>query len=80
MHDGTGWLLHCGDAYYYHRELDPTPEPHPVLDVVQTRSEVDHDGRLDTQKRLRELARRDDVTIVSAHDPWELAAASNRAR
>jgi len=31
--------------------------------------------RLGTQARLRELARRhgDEVTLVSAHDPWELA-------
>lgn len=70
VHDGDRWLLHCGDAYYYHREIGPTPEPHPVLDVVQTRSEVDRDRRLDTQARLRELA---DVELFSAHDPWELA-------
>jgi len=69
--DGDTWLLHCGDAYYYHRELDATPEPHPVLDIVQTRSEVDHDLRLDTQARLRRLAGK--VTLVSAHDPWEFA-------
>ncbi|MEV6647682.1 MBL fold metallo-hydrolase [Amycolatopsis sp. NPDC051371] len=74
VHDGTRWLLHCGDAYYYHRELMADPEPHPVLDVVQTRSEVHHDLRVGTQARLRELARRhgDEVTIFSAHDPWEL--------
>lgn len=75
VHDGARWLLHCGDAYYYHRELDVTPEPHPVLDVVQTRSEIHHDLRLGTQARLRELVRRhsDEVTVFSAHDPWELA-------
>jgi glyoxylase-like metal-dependent hydrolase (beta-lactamase superfamily II) len=74
VHDGHGWLLHCGDAYYYHRELAAVPEPHPVLDVVQTRSEIHHDLRLGTQARLRELLRRHggDVTVFSAHDPWEL--------
>ncbi|WP_370963631.1 MBL fold metallo-hydrolase [Amycolatopsis sp. cg9] len=75
VHDGTRWLLHCGDAYYFHRELDVEPQPHPVLDVVQTRSEIHHDLRLGTQARLRELVRRhgDEVTVFSAHDPWELA-------
>jgi hypothetical protein len=29
VRDGDRWLLHCGDAYYYHRELDPAPQPHP---------------------------------------------------
>ncbi|MFS8097481.1 MBL fold metallo-hydrolase [Lentzea alba] len=73
VHDGTRWLLHCGDAYYYHRELDQDPEPHPVLDIVQTTSEVDHGLRVDTQSRLRTLARdhADEVTLFSAHDPWE---------
>ncbi|MDT7784773.1 MAG: hypothetical protein QOF58_3192, partial [Pseudonocardiales bacterium] len=55
VHDGSRWLLHCGDAYYYHRELDADPEPHPLLDIVQTGSEVDHGLRVDTQARLRVL-------------------------
>ncbi|WP_112263854.1 MBL fold metallo-hydrolase [Lentzea terrae] len=73
VHDGSRWLLHCGDAYYYHRELDSEPEPHPVLDIVQTRSEVDHGKRVTTQDRLRTLARDHsaEVTLFSAHDPWE---------
>lgn len=71
VHDGDRWLLHCGDAYYFHRELNAAPQPHPVLDVVQTRSEVDHDRRVDTQTKLRALG--DEVALFSAHDPWELA-------
>ncbi|WP_086664812.1 MBL fold metallo-hydrolase [Lentzea kentuckyensis] len=73
VHDGSRWLLHCGDAYYYHRELDENPEPHPLLDIVQTTSEVDHDKRINTQSKLRALARdhATDVTLFSAHDPWE---------
>jgi glyoxylase-like metal-dependent hydrolase (beta-lactamase superfamily II) len=78
VRDGERWLLHCGDAYYYHRELDPAPQPHPVLDIVQTTSEVHHDLRLGTQARLRELHRDhgDEVTLISAHDPWEFQRAS----
>ena len=73
VHDGDRWLLHCGDAYYYHQELENTPHPHPLLDIVQTRSEVHHDLRLGTQARLRELVRNhgDEVSVFSAHDPWE---------
>jgi glyoxylase-like metal-dependent hydrolase (beta-lactamase superfamily II) len=75
VHDGERWLLHCGDAYYYHRELDADPHPHPLLDLVQTTSEVHHDLRLGTQARLRELVRDHgrEVSLFSAHDPWELA-------
>jgi len=75
VRDGDGWLLHAGDAYYYHRELQQDPHPHPVLDFVQTTSETHHDLRLGTQARLRELVRDhgDQVSVFSAHDPWELA-------
>ncbi|WP_328403338.1 MBL fold metallo-hydrolase [Nocardia sp. NBC_00403] len=71
---GENWILHCGDAYYYHRELQADPHPHPVLNHIQTTAEVHHDLRLGTQARLRELVRdhSDDVTLISAHDPWEL--------
>lgn len=71
---GDRWLLHCGDAYYYHRELDSIPEPHPVLDIVQTHSQVHPDLRLGNQARLRELIRNhgDEVSVLCAHDPWEL--------
>ncbi|MEU7763514.1 MBL fold metallo-hydrolase [Nocardia sp. NPDC049190] len=77
LREGERWLLHCGDAYYYHRELDPAPQPHPVLDIVQTTSEVHHDLRLGTQARLRELHRDhgQEVTLISAHDPWEFRRA-----
>ncbi|GHE92180.1 hypothetical protein GCM10017786_26030 [Amycolatopsis deserti] len=41
---------------------------------MQTRSEVHHDLRLGAQTRLRELVRDhgDEVSVFSAHDPWEL--------
>lgn len=71
VHNDDRWLLHCGDAYYYHRELDEEPEPHPVLDIVQTSAEVDHEQRVGTQAALRTLARSSEVTLFSAHDPWE---------
>jgi glyoxylase-like metal-dependent hydrolase (beta-lactamase superfamily II) len=75
VRDGDRWLLHCGDAYYYHRELDETPQTHPLLDIVQTRSETHRDLRLGTQARLRELVRAHgaEVSVFCAHDPWELA-------
>lgn len=74
VRDGDAWLLHCGDAYYYHRELDNEPETHPLLNWVQTTYETHHDLRLGTQARLRELVRAhgDQVTLIAAHDPWEL--------
>ncbi len=79
--DGDRWLLHAGDAYYYHRELSADPEPHPLMDLIQTRAEVHRDLRLGTHARLRELVARhgEEVTVFSAHDPWELRALTEPA-
>lgn len=76
--DDGHWLLHCGDAYYYHRELQTPVERHPLLDQVQTGAEVQRELRLGTQARLRELVREHgaEVTLFSAHDPWEFAELS----
>ncbi|GLY51478.1 hypothetical protein [Lentzea sp. NBRC 102530] len=71
VHNGERWLLHCGDAQ--HREIEENPEPHPVLDVVQTRAAADHDDRVGSQSALRRLARdhKAEITLFSAHDPQE---------
>ena len=73
--DHRPWLLHAGDAYYYHGEIDPqNPRTHPAMDILQTITEVDRPLRLGNQARLRELVRLhgNDVDVISAHDPWEL--------
>jgi len=74
--DGDRWLLHAGDAYFYHREIDPDDHHgHPLLDILQNDSQVDEKQRLATHDRLRALVRdhADEVEVVSAHDPWEYA-------
>ncbi|MGW0610703.1 MBL fold metallo-hydrolase [Streptomyces sp. NPDC002788] len=77
VRDGSGrWLLHAGDAYMYHGELEHTPPlSHPVLEPVQQGAQVDVAARVVTRDRLRGLRRDrgDEVTVFSAHDPWEFA-------
>ncbi|MFF2020932.1 MBL fold metallo-hydrolase [Streptomyces sp. NPDC058171] len=77
VRDGDGrWLLHAGDAYLHHGELEHTPpRSHPVLEPVQQGAQTDAAVRLATRDRLRSLRRdhADEVTVFSAHDPWELA-------
>jgi glyoxylase-like metal-dependent hydrolase (beta-lactamase superfamily II) len=73
---GGGWLLHCGDAYFFHGETDPH-HPHctPGLKLFQRFVEIDHAARVGNQARLREL-RRDhggEVRLFCAHDPDEFA-------
>lgn len=74
--DDGRWLLHAGDAYLYHGEIETTPPlVHPALESVQHGAQTDMGARLATRDRLRDLRRdhADEVTVFSAHDPWELA-------
>ncbi|MCD7445125.1 MBL fold metallo-hydrolase [Streptomyces lincolnensis] len=70
------WLLHAGDAYMYHGEIEHTPPlSHPALEPVQLGAQTDGTARLATRDRLRDLhhAPTGQVTVFSAHDPWEYA-------
>lgn len=71
---GDRWLLHAGDSYFHHAELQPQPHCPPILTYMQKRMEVRRDLRLANQDRLRELVRDhgDEVDVFSAHDATEL--------
>ena len=73
VRDGDGWLLHAGDAYFHHREMDANPACPPALRLFQSRVAFDDRARLENQERLRELARRSDIRVFSAHDAVELS-------
>lgn len=69
-----GWLLHCGDAYFHHGEVETPSHCPPGLRVFQNLNNADRGRRLENQERLRELAARhgEEVTLVCSHDPNEL--------
>lgn len=75
VRDAHGWLLHCGDAYFHHGEVE-TPASCPAgLRLFQNIVGSDRKARLANQERLREL-RRDhghEVEMFCAHDPHDLA-------
>ncbi|MGX1711869.1 MBL fold metallo-hydrolase [Streptomyces albidoflavus] len=77
VRDGAGrWLLHAGDAYMYHGEIERTPpSAHPAFAPVQQGAQTDAEAVRATRDRLRALRRDhgDRVTVFSAHDPWEWA-------
>ena len=81
VHDGKKWLLHAGDAYFYHQEMDlAKPWCTPGLRLYQTMMEKDRQARLANQARLRQL-RRDhasDVEIFCSHDTVEFHRLAHR--
>ena len=74
-----GWLLHCGDAYFNHGEVETPPHCPPGLAVFQRLMAQDDKVRAANQERLRELARTkgDEVRLFCAHDPVELERESS---
>ncbi|MBI5926838.1 MAG: MBL fold metallo-hydrolase [Aquabacterium sp.] len=78
-----GWLLHCGDAYFFRGEMDLDDPDCPLgLRVFQSLVQMDGASRVANQLRLRELKQHHghEVTLFCAHDPVELAQLEARAR
>jgi glyoxylase-like metal-dependent hydrolase (beta-lactamase superfamily II) len=65
------WMLHAGDAYFFHGELQPQPRMPFVLGIFQRRADMDRATRIANRERLRALkaAHGSEVTILNSHDP-----------
>jgi glyoxylase-like metal-dependent hydrolase (beta-lactamase superfamily II) len=74
IRDASGWVLHCGDAYFHHAEMADPPSCPPGLRAFQAVMADDRGARRSNQERLRELARShgDEVTMFCAHSHVEL--------
>ncbi len=66
-----GWLVHAGDAYYHHAEMEARPACPPAMDLFQRLGQMDQAARLANQARLRALACAGEVRVVCSHDPVE---------
>lgn len=66
-----GWILHGGDAFFHHTELEDAKACPRGLRVFQSVVQFDRKARLANAQRLRELhaAHAADVRIICAHDP-----------
>lgn len=80
--DDGRFILLAGDAYFYHREIDPVrPYCTPGLRLYQTLMEKDRRMRLWNQNRLRQLVATygNEVLVVSSHDVVEFERFAGRA-
>ncbi len=80
----SGWLLHCGDAYFHGGEIADPPSCPPGLRAFASATALDRGGYARNVERLRELAREraGEVTLFCSHDAAELerlAAGEGRA-
>ncbi len=71
------WLLHAGDAYFFHGETEPDHPYCPAgLRLFQRKAQACAGPRLDSQAQLRDLrgvtqVAQPQVTVFSAHDAAE---------
>ncbi len=81
VRNGERWLLHAGDAYFHHSELNDPPLGTRGLNIFQRLAQIDGPSRLANRQRLIDLARLrgDEVDIFSAHDPIELERHQSRS-
>jgi glyoxylase-like metal-dependent hydrolase (beta-lactamase superfamily II) len=82
VRDEGRWLLHAGDAYIAHEEMNAPPASYPSgLRRIQRFMQTDGEALRHTQERLRDLAQRasNDVTLVCSHDLRELESCQRAA-
>lgn len=67
------WLLHAGDSYFYHRQMDAEPTIPFVMGFFQRRADTDRALRVANQEKVRQLALSAprEVTVFCSHDPVE---------
>ena len=71
-----GWLLHAGDSFFFHGQLEARPHAPLALRYFQGRADTDRAARRSNQARVRELAlAHPDVRVFSGHDPVSFDAA-----
>lgn len=75
VRNGDGWLLHCGDAFFHHGEVQTPAHCPAALSAFQTLNSVDNAKRKQNQERLRELAHEHagEVELLCSHDASMLA-------
>ncbi len=71
---GSGWMLHCGDAYFDRGELETPPSCPPMLRLFQNLTAVDNATRKANRERLRELSdgHGEEIDLLCSHDPHDL--------
>jgi Zn-dependent hydrolases, including glyoxylases len=73
--NGGRWLLHCGDAYFFHTEVAADPHCPTGLGLFQRLLAMDNQSRLRNQTRLQQLkCAHGEIDVFCAHCPHELRA------
>ena len=67
--DARGWLLHGGDAFFFHGQVGESPAVPAGLAAFQWILAQDREAERSNRARLRELALGGQAQVFCAHDP-----------
>lgn len=78
IHTSNGWLLHAGDSFYFHKQIDENPKTPLMLNLFQRFAHIDHEKAMQTKNRVRELAlqHKDKIIVLCSHDTVEFESLS----
>jgi glyoxylase-like metal-dependent hydrolase (beta-lactamase superfamily II) len=70
IRNADGWLLHCGDAYFQHGEVETPPRRSRAMEAFQVFDQSDGAARHENRERLRALAldHGSEVELICSHD------------
>lgn len=73
VNSDKGWLLHAGDAYFYHGQLEERPHQPLGIKMLQKFTDTEVMHRKHNQQRLRHMNLNPDnaINIFCSHDPVE---------
>ena len=81
MRSGEKWLLHAGDSYFFHGQIEtPVVRAPLMLGAFQRMADTDRAARVANQERVRRLKAPygSEINIFNRHDPIDDARCCDR--
>jgi glyoxylase-like metal-dependent hydrolase (beta-lactamase superfamily II) len=78
IHTSDGWLLHAGDTYYFHKQMQDTVVTTPMVYLFQRFAHLHYQQAMQTKDKLRNIAlnNRKEVKVLCSHDTEEFESLS----
>ncbi len=68
----NGWLLHAGDTFYYHKQMDENPITTFGVKMFQRFAHFDHKQALQTKVKLRTIVLENSkLKVICSHDTFK---------
>ncbi len=78
INTSDGWLLHAGDAYYFHKQMQDTAVTTPMVHLFQRFAHLHYQQAMQTKDKLRNIALKNktEMKVLCSHDTEEFESLS----